>query len=172
MVIVDHQTPRGPKRHWNAVVVTAVDDSVPRRFLRRLLLAIAVGALMLPVFGPMLEHHFAERQLDHVHIYSGPTVPDHVHPYETPHSHSPGQTHNKADDVLRDSSSKSTTSQEIVYLTSQEGSERGFGPFSTPLLRGDVFLPEPPDDWFLSSLAHDDLPFETFIPPPETPPRG
>ncbi len=172
MVIVDHQTPQGPRRHWNAVAVTAMDDSVPRRILCRLLLAIAVGALMLPAFGPMLEHHFAERQLEHVHIYVGPAVPDHVHPYETLHSHSPRHSYDKADDVFRDSPSKSATSQDIVYFTSQEGSEQGFAPFSTHLLRGDVFFPDPPDDWFLSSLAHDDLPLEAFIPPPSKPPRG
>ena len=172
MVIGHHQTRHGPKKHWNVVAVTRVDDSIPRRILCRLFLAITVGALFLPVFGPMLEHHFAERQLEHVHIYVGTAVADHVHPYETLHSHSPSHTHDKADDVFRDSSSKSAPSQDIVYLTSQEGSEQGFTPFSAPSLRGDVFFPDPPDDWFLSTLAHDDLPLEAFIPPPEKPPRG
>ena len=130
MVIGHQQTRHAPKHHRNAVAATAVDDSIPKHLLCRLFLAITVGALLFPVFGPMLEHHFAERQFEHVHIYTGPTVPEHVHPYETPHSHSLRRhTHDKADDVLVDSSSKSAPSRDILYFTSQEVSEQGLAPF-------------------------------------------
>ena len=50
-----------------------------------------VSLLFPPFFGPLLDHHFAERRPDHAHVYLGPVVADHVHPYEvsTQYHHHP-----------------------------------------------------------------------------------
>jgi hypothetical protein len=71
--------------------------------------------LLLPLFGPLLDHHFAERQHDHVHVYPGRVTPDHAHPYEQPHSHfRDDRGTNGADDLPPDDS----TPRDIVYLAS------------------------------------------------------
>ena len=42
------------------------------------LLSIFVILLLVSAgFGPVLDHHFAERQPDHTHTYLGPTTPNH-----------------------------------------------------------------------------------------------
>lgn len=56
------------------------------------LLAVLVLLLLLfPGLGPVLDHHFAERQPDHAHIYFGPILFRHIHPFEEPHGHIHGQ---------------------------------------------------------------------------------
>ena len=46
----------------------------------------ALLASFLPSLGPVLDHHFAERQLEHTHL--GQLIPSHTHPYEVIHTHS------------------------------------------------------------------------------------
>lgn len=48
---------------------------------------LAVGVLMLPSLGPLLDHHFAERQPGHSHWYRGAAGPEHSHPFEHFHIH-------------------------------------------------------------------------------------
>jgi hypothetical protein len=48
------------------------------------LLALVLIGLALPSFGPMLDHHFAERQPGHRHL--GPAV-SHVHGYDNQVEH-------------------------------------------------------------------------------------
>ncbi len=59
--------------------------------LVRPLVIVALYALLLPVAGPMLDHHYVEWQHGHGHAYLG-GVPDkgtgfHVHIYDTYDSH-------------------------------------------------------------------------------------
>lgn len=42
---------------------------------------------MLSSFGPMLDHHFAERHPGHSHLYLHTAEPDHSHPFEHSHIH-------------------------------------------------------------------------------------
>ena len=42
------------------------------------------AAIMFPSIGPLVDHHFAERQLGHLHLYAGSL---HVHSFDQPHSH-------------------------------------------------------------------------------------
>lgn len=51
---------------------------------------LAVGVLLLPSLGPLLDHHFAERHPAHGHIYLGAVGLEHSHPFERPHSHHDG----------------------------------------------------------------------------------
>ncbi|MBM3943269.1 MAG: hypothetical protein FJ316_10175 [SAR202 cluster bacterium] len=55
--------------------------------MRAAALLLALAALLLPVLGPVVDHHFAEREPGHVHIYVGPALPTHLHPYEQSHGH-------------------------------------------------------------------------------------
>ena len=48
---------------------------------------LAVGVLMLPSLGPLLDHHFAERQPGHTHWYRGAAGAEHSHPFEDFHIH-------------------------------------------------------------------------------------
>lgn len=42
------------------------------------------AAIMFPSIGPLVDHHFAERQPGHLHMYAGTL---HVHSFDRPHSH-------------------------------------------------------------------------------------
>lgn len=48
---------------------------------------LALWALFSPAFGPVMDHHFAERHHNHSHIYLGLPDVDHLHPYQDSHSH-------------------------------------------------------------------------------------
>lgn len=47
----------------------------------------AISPLFCLLFAPLLDHHFAERQPIHMHLYFGPVNPDHLHSYPAPHAH-------------------------------------------------------------------------------------
>lgn len=53
-------------------------------------LAAILGVLVpsLASVGPVLDHHYAERQPDHQHIFFGPVNHEHTRPYQQPHHHS------------------------------------------------------------------------------------
>ena len=46
------------------------------------------AALTLAFLGPVVDHHYVERQHNHSHIYLNGSVGEHWHPFEKPHSHS------------------------------------------------------------------------------------
>ena len=45
--------------------------------MAHLLSIFVVLLLVSPGFGPVLDHHFVERQPDHTHVHFGPTIPNH-----------------------------------------------------------------------------------------------
>jgi hypothetical protein len=47
---------------------------------------LTIHALLLPLYGPLVDHHFAERLPYHSHLYLAGHV-DHVHLHDVPHSH-------------------------------------------------------------------------------------
>jgi len=67
--------------------------SQPRPFSSQIGVSIfavmSVGLLFLSYFGPLFDHHYSERQPQHSHVYLGDFTPDHVHPFETQHTHAP-----------------------------------------------------------------------------------
>ena len=133
-------------------------------------LSAAVAALLLLLYsvGPVLDHHFAERQPDHTHIYLGTTLPRHVHPYEEPHSHSQEATTSTS----HNAASGSNTPQDMVCLTSYDGIGQTLtSPTEAPLHLAIVF-PDPGNDQFaVSTAGNDRIPPEAFIAPPKRPPR-
>ena len=52
-----------------------------------LLILLSVLSLFVPSYGPSFDHHFAEKQLNHAHIYLAEKIPNHRHGYESAHSH-------------------------------------------------------------------------------------
>ena len=46
-----------------------------------------LAALLLPLLGPLADHHFAERQPGHLHIYLAGVPIQHLHDHETFHPH-------------------------------------------------------------------------------------
>ena len=54
-------------------------------------------ALLTPLLGPLVDHHFAERQPGHLHIYLAGVPVQHLHDHEAYHTHDP-QTTDTAND--------------------------------------------------------------------------
>ena len=123
--------------------------------LHRLVVAVAFLALASPTVGPLLDHHFAERQPDHVHIYSGERVVDHVHPYGLGHSHH--------SDLPNHPSTGSGHTEGIVYLTSDEGAGPGFISLTAVSMNVETSFPDLGDSSLLLRLGHPDHPLtESF----------
>jgi hypothetical protein len=57
---------------------------------RRVIAIAMVVALLLPVLGPAVDHHFADRLPAHEHVYAGGGPAEHTHDQNAPHSHDPG----------------------------------------------------------------------------------
>ena len=49
--------------------------------------AVLLMALFFPMLGAMVDHHFAERQPGHSHIFLSGAPTDHLHHHEALHSH-------------------------------------------------------------------------------------
>ncbi len=58
----------------------------PKTLLPLMTMAI-LSALLVPLFGPLVDHHFAERQPGHVHLYLTGVPTQHLHFHEAHHSH-------------------------------------------------------------------------------------
>jgi hypothetical protein len=137
----------------------------------RLIVVAAVCALFTPFFGPMLDHHFAERQHNHQHIYFGSTGPDHVHFYDLLHLHS--HSHNLPAIPPGNGSESNASPNEVIYLTAADGVGQSAPSFTIPVLQVDFVFPDLGDNHFLlSPTSQDSVPPEIFIPPPKRPPRG
>ena len=130
------------------------------------LLTLAVlAALFLPLFGPLLDHHFTERQPVHAHIYLDGTAREHLHSYET-YEHHWLQPRSGAYGVSR-------LTENVVVLNDSHGV--GLGPTGTPAYLHQVarlvFEPAGEPDRF--ALSHDNaFPMDATIPTPKKPPRA
>ena len=129
-----------------------------------LVTASLMFALVTSMLGAVLDHHSAERQPDHVHIYLGPATPDHTHPYETDHTHSHGQ-----DTVDPTDSAPNDT----VYITSHDGSGHSLVSLTAPTSHDVTVFPGSQDNQLLLGLAGKDIVSpEAFVSPPKRPPRA
>jgi hypothetical protein len=119
----------------------------------------------------MLDHHFAERQYNHGHIYLGPAGAEHVHFYETPHAHSHSHNLPAAPGVNGPESNNQST--EVIYLTPQDGAGQSAVSVAATSLYVDFVSPGLGENHFLFGFtSQDNLPPEIFIPPPKRPPRA
>jgi hypothetical protein len=147
------------------------DASSAAMLCHRLIIIVVMYALFMPFFGPMLDHHFAERQHNHQHIYFGSAGAKHTHFYQLLHLHS--HTHNTPTIPPTDGSQSNESPNEVIYLTSQDGIEQSAPSFTIPALQVDFVFPDLGDHHFLlNPTGQDSLPPEIFIPPPKRPPRG
>jgi len=86
------------------------------RKLRILLSLVVVTAALLPAFGPLVDHHFAERQAGHAHV--GEYVP-HVHAYELAHTHTDG--HGAHIHLSETAPAEAGSEPGIIILTNADG---------------------------------------------------
>jgi hypothetical protein len=154
-----------PKRHVNAP-----DISFSVMPYYRLIIVAVVYALLAPFLGPMLDHHFAEQQYNHQHIYFGTTGTKHVHFYELLHPHS--HAHHAPITPTSNGPASNELPNEVVYLTSQDGAGQSVSYLTATSLYIDFVFPGLGDSRsLLRSTGQDGLPPEIFIPPPKRPPR-
>ena len=135
-----------------------------------LFVLVTLYALLLSFCGPALDHHYAERQSNHVHIYLGHVIPNHVHPYEASHAHFYTQVADGKASGYAPLSDK--VSNDIVYLSSYDGVGQVFTPLTVPSIHLTLHFPEPGDNHFTFGAAGDDTLYqEAFIAPPKKSPR-
>ena len=123
----------------------------------------ALTALFLPLFGPLMDHHFAERQPGHAHIYLSNPAHNHLHSYETDDHHSI-HSPNVADADAQPAN--------VVALTDTHGI--GSGPSGTP-----AYLQQPTSAIFhhegdanrFAYIHENSLLRDAAIPAPKRPPR-
>ena len=138
--------------------------------LYQLFIVAAVSALFMPFFGPMLDHHFAERQPSHEHVFLGSASAEHVHFYEAAHTHF--HVHDLPATPGGNGPVSKELPHEVVYLASQDWVEQSSPSLTITSLQVDFVFPDQGDGRFLLSLTgQDNLPPEIFIPPPKRPPR-
>jgi hypothetical protein len=142
-----------------------------RKFGAALPFALAAGALLLVFLGPSLDHHFAERQFGHGHVYLNSGAPGHVHFYEDPHGHSHGSVADGHLHLLPEDGAGARGSNEIVYLTSNDGTGTAFAGLSGPLADQEFGFKEPGNDSMLGIFSDEAVHVGAFVPPPKRPPR-
>ena len=132
-------------------------------------IVIALYALLLPVIGPLLDHHYVEWQHNHGHVYLGggsawsPDVHNHVYDSESSHAHLPGS----------DSPGNRVPQNGVAYLANYEGSGSipiysPSGPSTEPLC-----FPDPGHcPLLLSYIATEVAPAGALTAPPRKPPAA
>jgi hypothetical protein len=131
---------------------------------------LSLAVLFLPVFGPQLDHHFAERRPDHGHVYMGPVAPEHDHFFQdrTAHTH----THNGASAPGGEGAHGPESPQRIVYVASGDGIGQGPVDLTTRGVQQSLVSPGFDDDLLAPSLARSrTVPAPATVVPPWRPPR-
>ena len=147
------------------ILVGLPDNQIFGALTHRFVVAVAFLALALPSVGPLLDHHFAERQPNHVHVYFGERIVEHVHPYGLVHSHHP--------DIPNSPATRTGNADGIVYLTSGDAVGPGFLFLTVVSINTDLVFPDSGDSPLLLSLADQDHPLtEFFLSVPKRPPRA
>ena len=145
------------------------EDRLPRRFWHRVISAalqtLALLALFIPVAGPLVDHHYAQRSPHHAHAYLGSFAGDHDHAsLAEPHAHGdadalpldPGDAGATVSlPASGDWSPQSTRAPALLFLALPAA--------LFPLAAGRFQRLAPP-----TLLPND----ESFLPPPEKPPRA
>ena len=121
------------------------------------------AAIVLVFLGPAVDHHFAERQHNHSHIYLTGSIAEHKHPeghpFEIPHSHS-------------NTDRQGTGHHGIIYQTSNDGlHDSGTGSLIAFVDKSS--LPLPGDYSPSNALTNSEsILAEAFVAPPKKPPRA
>ena len=132
--------------------------------------AVSLAVLFLPVLGPQLDHHFAERRPDHDHLFLGAAVPEHTHSFEGLHAHyhpipGPGTANGGG-------SHQGTPAQRIVYLTSDQGFGQGPLDLASRVVQQSPVFPAHSANFRASGMVRNNvIPSSAFVGPPRKPPR-
>lgn len=131
---------------------------------------IAIYSLSQPLCCLILEHHFAERQPNHVHLYLGQVVPQHVHSYEIPHTH---PRLPEADNARSQEAPESAPAPDsIVCLTNNDGMTQSGVQFTVPCSHLSRGFPNPEDSSLTFGIpATDAILQDAYLPLPKKPPR-
>ncbi|MBM3948258.1 MAG: hypothetical protein FJ312_03270 [SAR202 cluster bacterium] len=126
----------------------------------RPLIAITAGlffaaVLLLPAFGPLLDHHFAERMPNHRHLNDAVA---HTHGIERVHSHSHDGTQTPQDE-----------NDKAVPLVNADGAVGASIVLVQDLLAGSFDFE--PSYGLLRSFGRSEAVTQTYTPPPKTPPK-
>ena len=131
-------------------------------------IVIALYALLLPVVGPLLDHHYAEWQHNHGHVYFGGGPGEtgfHVHIYEARENHG----HLPATDY----SDGRSIPEGVAYFSGFDGAGSGpisspTGPFTDPLT-----FPDPGDHPLLAAYGRaEPSRAGAHVAPPRKPPTA
>lgn len=130
---------------------------------------IALYALLLPAFGPLLDHHFVEWQHNHAHLYldgrGGGSAAKHIHIYETPGRH----RHIPADPA----DGRDNPAAAIAYITAYDGAGGGWAYLSLTAAAPAPVFPEGADRPGMRGYAARTIPPPgALVPPPRKPPRA
>ena len=128
--------------------------------LVRTLAYAAALAMLLPLAGPLLDHHFAERHPGHTHVYLGQKVPGHLHSYEALHSH-----HH------HDHGAQPETNG-IVYFSPMDGITSGPADLAEPAQRQVVIFSGANANVLSPRARPETAPAGNIISPPKRPPRA
>lgn len=79
-------------RHDPSVIRRSRQAADPPSLLGVLMLGLALFALILPIVGPLDDHHFAERSHGHGHIYLDGRPVAHQHAFDQGQQHRHGQS--------------------------------------------------------------------------------
>jgi len=132
---------------------------------------VAIGLMLIPFVGPIVDSHYVERTPSHSHIFFGSTIPvHHLHPYEFPHY---DDTHSAAPDQAGNRAPALTSpTDRIVFLSNNTAGVQELAtlaptasdPMSTaPIEDSSALIP--------LSRGADPLPSDISVPPPKRPPR-
>lgn len=143
------------------------------RLLPMVLAAPLLLALALATFGPVLDHHYAERQHSHDHIYIGYADGDHEHPYETDHVHSYGHYHQASPWSPDSRHAASSSAGGTLYFVTYDMSDQGFASATlAPIALSDLLPNAGSDDFVKGFDSGQDIPTDPFLSKPDHPPRG
>jgi hypothetical protein len=125
------------------------------RLLAGLSIITSLAGLLAPAVGPLMDHHFAERQPAHQHLG---LVPDHIHDYGANHAH-------------RHAGPDGAGGGNGTALYNAEGGPAGsIVAFTTDKAMQAFLLFEPTSTVSLPASL-DRLARQAFTPPPDRPPR-
>lgn len=131
---------------------------------------IAIHALFQPLCCLILDHHFAERQPNHVHLYLRQVVPQHVHSYEIHHTH---PRLPEADNARSQGSPESNPAPDgILCLTNNDGMTRGIVQLTVPFQHLSIGFPNPEDSSLTFGIpTAGAILQDAYLPLPKKPPR-
>ncbi len=142
---------------------------------------VALYALLLPVFGPLLDHHFVEWQHNHVHIYFDGSArgdgPGHRHVYETAYRHShqtitPNSPKIRPGESFPGPAGPDSRPGGVAYITAYDSAGTGLVYAPAGSVAESLRFPDLGDSPLLRGYSFRDIPpTGVFTAPPRKPPR-